>query len=291
MPATNRICVLGAPRTGSTLLRSLLDSQKGVIFAGEIYHPKQVSLHPKLRRHIPEQERTVAARDADPVGFLAHCAEVCPEPSFGLKLFQGHSKEVREHVIRAPDWKIVILHRDNFLAVYASRLAARETGAWSSHWQADGEKASEDDSESSGERPQRPRVRFDVAVFLKSRDTYLNYYDTLLKKCVKAGKVFYLIEYTDLLREEMVQNLAWQVGLPHTGRFTTVLRKQGASDVLSRFTNPEDALRTIERVARPDWAQEQGPKFQAQSRNGPDARTDDSWGERHLSRSVEPQPL
>ena len=131
MSATNRICILAAPRTGSSLLRSLLDSQEDVTFAGEVFHPKNVQLPRPLRRAIPAAEQTREARDADPVGFLERCVEACPTTVFGFKHFQSHADAVRDLVLERPEWRIVLLYRENFLAVYASRLAARASGAWS----------------------------------------------------------------------------------------------------------------------------------------------------------------
>jgi LPS sulfotransferase NodH len=246
MAASNKICILGSPRTGSTLLRQLLDSQQGVVFAGEVFHPKNVQVHPKLRARLPEAERTLVVRDADPVGFLEKLAAVCPEPTFGLKVFPSHADAVREHVIGSPDWRIVILYRANFLAVHASRLAARATGAFAAGKTPDGGK---------------PKVLFEADKFAQDWKVYDRYYDKLVRKCVAAGKPFHLVEYREVQRPEIVRNLARHLGFPHETPFKTGLVKEGSNDILSRFSNAEAAAEGIARIGRADWAREQGPLF------------------------------
>lgn len=257
MPATNRVCIMAAPRTGSSLLRSLLDSQDGVMFAGEMFHPGTVQLPQALKRAIPEAERSAAARDADPVGFLARCVDACPSEVFGFKLFQGHSEAVREHVFEQPDWKIVLLYRENFLAVYASRLAARATGAWSVKAKGAPDPAAE---------PEDKRVVFDVAKFNKARDGYMRYYDKLIHRCAKTGRPFHLIEYAEVQRAEVVQNLARHLGFPQVGSMSSGLRKQGSRDILSRYANPEEVRPAMAAIGRLDWAEERGALFETTDR-------------------------
>ncbi len=270
MSATNRICILAAPRTGSSLLRSLLDSQEDVTFAGEVFHPKNVQLPRPLRRAIPAAEQTREARDADPVGFLERCVEACPTTVFGFKHFQSHADAVRDLVLERPEWRIVLLYRENFLAVYASRLAARASGAWSATGptpagEAEEAEAAEAAAAAGPAAPRRP-VAFDAAQFHKSHDTYRRYFDKLLGRCAKAGKPFHVIEYAEVMRPEIVQSLARLLGFPSVGRVSSPLRKQGTARVLERFSNPADAMRAIAEIGRPDWAEERGPLFEVAER-------------------------
>lgn len=246
MPATTRIVLFGAARSGTSLLRGLLASPAGVLFAGDLFHPNAARLSPRLAGLLPP---VGAARDADPIGYLGRLADACPEPIFGFKWNLGHARAVRDHCIAAAEWRVVILYRDNILATYASALRATAAQRWNRRV-----------GDAAPAAP-APPVRFDPVGFARRHDQTLRHLDQLLRGCADAGKVFSLIEYTELQRPELVANLARQLGYPDPGALQAPVRKTGDRNILARFSNPDAAAAAIAALRRPDWAYEWGPRF------------------------------
>lgn len=247
MHARTRIVLFGVARSGSSLLRSLLASPPGVVFAGDLFHPGAARLPPRLAAWWPEGVPGRAARDADPVAYLETLAARCPAGIFGFKWNLGHSAAVRDYCIAAPDWRVVVLYRDNLLATYASAVGATAAQGWNRR---------------AGQAPRTaPRIVFDGAEFARRRGSILAHQDGLLRACAAAGKAFSLIEYTELQRPELVANLARQLGYPAPDALAAPVEKSGDPDILARFTNPEAAAAAIAALGRPDWARERGPRF------------------------------
>jgi len=236
-----RACLIAYARTGSSMLVSLLAAQRGTVFVGEPFHPAAVYLPPRFGGAEPATLR--ADRDADPLGFLAWLAEQAGPRVFGFKLLAGHAPPVRAHVICDPAWRILLLRRDNLLAVHASKLVAAARGDW----------------RSVPRDAPPPRVRFEEARFLEHCRLYERHYATVEAELASAAKPALRLSYLDLADAGRILAAARHCGVPHPAVPPPRTVRQGDPDIRSRFENPEDVDATLRAIGREDWAVEPFP--------------------------------
>jgi LPS sulfotransferase NodH len=131
-----RYIILGRPRTGSNLLRSLLNSHSGIVAFGEIYRNKQ-----EIGWDLPGyflNKKALTLFKNDPVDFLK--AEVFKEypkgvSAVGFKLFYDHAQDdSRKHLWpflkKQKELRIIHLKRKNILKSHLSYLKAIRSGSW-----------------------------------------------------------------------------------------------------------------------------------------------------------------
>ena len=124
-PVTGRFVILAAPRTGSTFLVDWLDRQAGVKCLSEIFHPNLVF----LRNYHPRQQllTDLNYRDQNAEKFLNDLMnELADTNSVGFKLFWNHNNYLLNALADRPDWKKVLLWRENLLEVFVSAALARK---------------------------------------------------------------------------------------------------------------------------------------------------------------------
>lgn len=256
MTVTSKAVIIAHGRTGSTLLVNLLNRQPGVRFLGEIFNEQAIFLPEAMRPEGQTPETLKVRRSEDPVGFLDEVVTLCREPIFGFKLLRGHSPAARAHVIADPDWRCIILYRDNYLAVHASLLTARATGVWVRYGPKDKPKPA-----AAAEADPLPPLAFDAGEFLRGFTQYRRYYLQSLRECDAAGKPFQLVEYHQLQRPEIVRNLARHIGVEAPVFPRVAVAKQGSPSLLERFSNPQDVMAALREVGRPDWAEDRESYF------------------------------
>ncbi|WP_211862246.1 hypothetical protein [Neoroseomonas soli] len=239
--------LLAHARSGSTMLMEYLDAQPDTSFAHEIFHQNKVHLPRFMPAAGKDQAALMAERDADPVAFLARVAAACPTSNFGFKWFRGHSAQVRDHVVSAPDWRVLVLYRENFLALFASQRTARLTGRYIAR--------------SPAAALPSPVLSFSPEEFLHEYDHYRRYYDGLIAQCDQAGKPFCLIEYKDLSNAAFLRNAARYIGVTEPAAPELVTFKQGSSRLLRRFEDQDLVRRTLDGLNRMHWLIEEDGFF------------------------------
>lgn len=239
--------LLAHARSGSTMLMEYLDAQPDTSFAHEIFHQKKVHMPRFMAAAGKDQAALLAERDSDPLAFLGRVVAACPTPNFGFKWFRGHSAPVRDHVIAAPDWRVLVLYRENFLALFASQRTARLTGRYIAR--------------SPDAVPPLPVLPFVPEEFLREYSHYRRYYDGLIAQCDRAGKAFHLIEYKDLSNRAFLRNAARQIGVGVPVSPPPAMVKQGTTRLLGRFAEPDVVLRTLETLNRLHWLVEEDGFF------------------------------
>jgi LPS sulfotransferase NodH len=246
MAAEVRSVMLAHARSGSTLLMEFLDAQPGMSFAHEIFHQEKVHL-PTFMDRPGDPAALKAMRDADPLGFLERVAAACPTPVFGFKWFRGHSPAVRDHVIADPSWRVLILYRENFLALFASQRTARLTGRYIAR--------------AAGAAAPLPMLPFDADAFLREYALYRRYYEGLLAQCDRAGKPFHLVEYQHLSHPALLRNAARAIGIAAPVAAAPTMVKQGSTRLIGRFEDPALVQRTLEGINRLHWLVEEDHFF------------------------------
>lgn len=133
-----RFIVAAYERSGSTMLVSALDGHPDIRCYSEVFNQR----HPMfMAMGLPEGSRWLdALRTRDPSGFVRrfvfrgyadHVTHV------GFKVFPEHARDQRfaatiATLFEGPDVGIIHLRRRNKLAMYLSRVRARQTSAWTS---------------------------------------------------------------------------------------------------------------------------------------------------------------
>ncbi|CAH0187153.1 hypothetical protein [Roseomonas sp. CECT 9278] len=244
MGAELRAVLLAHARSGSTLLMDVLDAQPDTSFAHEMFHQKTVNLPDYMGIARRDAAALKPERDADPNGFLDRVVAACPTRIFGFKWFRGHAPAVRDRLVADPAWRVVILHRENFLALFASQRTARITGRYMAR-------------DAGAIPPTAPPLPFDADEFLREHRRYRDYYDGLLRQCDGAGKAFHLVEYRQLSHPAVLRNVARHIGVEAPTLPAPRLVKQGSARLLARFADPGQVQRTLDRLGRPQWAIEE----------------------------------
>lgn len=131
-----RFILLGRSRTGSNLLRGLLNSHRGIIAFGEIFrHYGAIGWD---FSHFPQSKKMSSLIENDPVRFLeTRVFGNFPKhiSAAGFKIFYYHAhndawEPVWTYLNSQKDLKVIHVKRKNILKTYLSRRRALETNAW-----------------------------------------------------------------------------------------------------------------------------------------------------------------
>ncbi len=240
-----RFVLIGLPRSGTTWLQTLLNSDPRVWCRGEPFDAWQIDANGRKTRDLPD----LVARDADPGGFFdAFLAETRPsgEPlaAIGLKiLFQHHPALLQSVLPERPDLVLIHVMRENRLAQFASLRQAQITGRWT-------EKQTPPTPE-----PLRvdPRWAAEAANEFETRDFLLaRYLDTLPHRTLR-------ISYTDLADSRVQAQIFGALGLTDSPAWSSPLHKQGANRVADRFSDPEAMRAYFEPTGRGHWLEPELP--------------------------------
>jgi LPS sulfotransferase NodH len=131
-----KFIVLGRSRTGSNLLRGLLNAHSRIVTLGEIFrNPDAVEWG---MSHYPQSQSVVALYQTNPAKFLeTQVFRKWPRPiqAFGFKLFYYHAAAGPRSAIWAYlqnrlDLKVIHIKRRNMLRTHLSRARAARNDTW-----------------------------------------------------------------------------------------------------------------------------------------------------------------
>lgn len=240
-----RFVIIAAPRTGSNWLCARLRAQPDVWCHGEVFHPGKVWIRtPSEYDPFGDayQAELRAIREIDRVEFLNRIFGLSFGRSHaGFKIFEGHGDREAFKLAKDQSLAKVILSRNNFLAVYASRLVALQTRAYSAEQML---------------RVERPPVFFSKEEFSKYRSANAGFYSRILSRLDQTEQPYFGIRYDQV---GTVQGIA--ALLKYLGARTDVMPDstpdvRGSSDILSRFSNPEVAEAYLREHGLMHWAYE-----------------------------------
>ncbi|MFZ6756147.1 sulfotransferase [Undibacterium sp. Ji50W] len=129
--ATTRFVILAAPRSGSNMLCSMLDSHPDILCHHELFNPTGIFYALPLRDSDFQLARNMQERDQDPLRFLAkvwqqHASKSC----IGFKMTYQQNLAAFNSVLVAPEIKKIVLRRKNTVKSYVSKLIAEQSGIW-----------------------------------------------------------------------------------------------------------------------------------------------------------------
>lgn len=212
--------IFGAMRTGSNLLERTLAELGDTMCFGEAFNPSFVG-GPNRAELLGWD---VAARDADPAGFLAAMREEGGARLPGFRIFEGHAPELTRTLLADPDCRRIILRRDP-LQSYLSLKAAQETGQWMLR------------------NPARrivQRVPFVGVEFDTYRDRLLAHYRWLEAEMRRAGTDALLLDYAELQDRDVLERVARHIG--SMGQIPEVqpILRQNPEHLADRVTNYDE---------------------------------------------------
>ena len=140
--AKRRFVILAAPRSGSNMLCSMLDSHPDILCHHELFNPGGIFYALPLRDCDQQAEQEMLLRmqerDRDPLTFLAKQVwqRHGEESVVGFKMTYQQNLEVFQAVLAAPEIQKIVLRRNNAVKSYVSKLVAEQSGVWEDYGQA-----------------------------------------------------------------------------------------------------------------------------------------------------------
>ena len=130
MSTGTRFVILAAPRTGSNLLCTLLNSHPEVLCHHELFNPNGIFYALEYRDGSLDLG-SMEARDREPFAFLQRVWDHPQGAScVGFKMTRGQNRDIMQNVIEDPGVLKILLYRRNRLKTFISEQLARQTDRW-----------------------------------------------------------------------------------------------------------------------------------------------------------------
>lgn len=185
----------------------------------------------------------VAARDADPQGFLDRmlAGEGLDDPLppvIGIKvLFHHHPRLFREIIPQDAGLRLIHVRRDNKLAQFASARQVHLTGDWT--------------AKPDGAPP--PKIKA-APLWAAAQCNRLETEDFLMTRWIETlPNPSMRVDYAAMQQAETATRLLRFLGVASDVALRSGLRKQGQNRVQDRFANPRAIASHFRAIGRADW--------------------------------------
>jgi LPS sulfotransferase NodH len=250
-----RFVIVASARTGSSYLTTYLSRHGEICCHGESFHPKGVHLNGRILKHSPEERTKLEnelfdVRSREPGAFLQRLFELNNGLAHvGFKIFGKHNRTILEQLLHDSSVGKIVLFRPNVLAQYASLRAARKTSTW------------------GGEDRTRPEIRFHPGKFMEYYNNYVSFFSATMETLNQTGQAYHVMRYDELNNPVMLVRLFRFIGATPTlpTQRAGVQRVRASSDIVSRFSNPEDVLEFLGEHSLMQWTHESDLLFSALS--------------------------
>lgn len=229
-----RFVIMAAPRTGSNMLCTLLNSHPDILCHHEIFNPDGVFYALDLRNDSFSMG-TIEERDRDPVGFLARVwKNSLGFACVGFKITHRQNEVVFGSLFGDKELKIIILRRRNRIKTFVSWQLALQTGQWEVYRQSD--------------LPARPiTAKVDLVALRRQIGFNEGYYEEIREALLDSGQEHLETCYEDLFSVQEQSRMLRFLGLPDLHPDQRVQSvKQNPKDlreIVSNFDELEIALR------------------------------------------------
>lgn len=242
-----RFAIIGAARTGSNRLMAQLNAQSDIWCHGEILQKERcwVSGPPHWKKTFPNiEQELLALRKSDlPLFYERIYALSHGREHVGFKaLFENnYNLELIRHVVGDCRSLKIVLIRQNVLAVYSSKKAAIQSGAWNPYRM---------------RQMKRPLIEFVEAEFVELREGNSKHYNAVEDVLHDTGQGFLHFHYEYINDNARLSQLLSFIGAKPEPVTVSTPDVRGSSDILSRFSNPEVAERYLREHGLMHWAHE-----------------------------------
>ncbi|GAB4183968.1 MAG: hypothetical protein Tsb002_06490 [Wenzhouxiangellaceae bacterium] len=225
-----RFVILAAPRSGSNLLCTLLQSHDQVLCHHELFNPGGIFVALPLR-NTDFNLGTVSERDAEPHRFLQRVWAESPAAScVGFKMTHRQNESILRAVCADPGIHKIVLRRQARLKTYVSQLLAERSGVWEDYRDVP---------------PQRPLpVTVDYARLTQAL-AYNDEYYAELDQLIRGPRSD--VDYEDLFDHPVQQQLLHDLKLPPQPLFAAS-RHQNPFPLSILIHNLDDLRRQLQRA-------------------------------------------
>jgi LPS sulfotransferase NodH len=188
MTTTTRFLILAAPRTGSNLLCTLLNSHPEVLCHHELFNPNGIFYALEYRDGSLDLG-SMEARDSEPFAFLRRVWEH-PQGArcVGFKMTRGQDAAVMQGLINDSGVLKILLQRRNRLKTFISEELARQSDQWEVY--------------SKHELvTETPRLHVDIKAFWAHCELNESYYKDIEHALQVGGQTWTETAYEDILNE------------------------------------------------------------------------------------------
>lgn len=236
-----RFVILGAPRTGTNLLCTLLDSHPDVLCHHEVFNPD--GIYWALGHRDGTVDRgSIVERDVDPLGFLDRMWSNDLNHRFvGFKMTSGQAQEVLRSVVADAGVRKISVRRRNRLKTYLSMKVAEATQQWEVY-----------DAQSL---LPRPKVRLDAEELEANVRANAAFYDDIIGAMRRSGQQWLEVTYDELLDHTTHQRLARFLGFSYPPVLVAASVKQNPLDAHALL---DDVAAASAALAHTPWAAELG---------------------------------
>jgi hypothetical protein len=192
-----------------------------------------------------KQEKLLSQRSAD-VGAFVHrlLAMDAGRPHVGFKIFLRHNNI--GDVLGDTTLKKLVLFRANVLAHYASGLEAEASGAWTAKQM---------------QQLSRPLVHFEGKKFITHHNRYLNAYLEAFESLQATNQAYWVIRHDELNATPCISRMLSFLGASPSVAQARTYDVRAPTDVVSRFSNPEDVMDFLRSTNTTAWMYESDLSF------------------------------
>lgn len=227
-----RFVILSAPRSGSNMLSSMLNSHSSVLCHHEIFNPAGLFYALPLRGSQFAVAKNIEERDNNPYACLDNIWRMNENKTcVGFKMTHKQNTAVFYSVLNDKKVKKIILTRKNQVKAHVSKLLAQKTGVWEQY---------NNSAEPLNRLNDSTKEEHQVLVCPQElkNDINLNkrYYEEI-HLCLKESNQAYLdVEYENLKEAWTQQSLLHYLRLENQTLITRNI-KQNPSDLRKKISN------------------------------------------------------
>jgi LPS sulfotransferase NodH len=177
--------ILAAPRTGSNMLCTLLNSHPAITCHHEIFNPRGVFLA-LTHRTQPHVLPSCEERDRDPLSFLKRFWTTMTGPdALGFKWTKGQNQQVLDCLVTDRQVLKIVLRRRNRVKTFVSAEIALRTDQWEVY-------------EADELAVPRPQINIDGTKLRRHVAEYEQFYTDLTDELVRSDQNWICLYYEEL---------------------------------------------------------------------------------------------
>jgi hypothetical protein len=225
--------ILAAPRTGSNLLCTLLNSHPDILCHHEVFNPQGIFVA-LTHRDRPLDLGSPQQRDRDPLGFLDRVWESGRTyASVGFKWTRGQNEQVLTSVLADHAVKKIVLRRGNRVKTFVSEKIAHSIDQWEVYCE-------------QQLVTRRPRVCVEPAELRSHIALNEQFYDDLCSSLIRTAQPHLELEYEALFSpHEQTRLLRFLEVDPGRGSLKAASVKQNSTDLRDLVANFDQLARCL----------------------------------------------
>ncbi len=239
--------ILAAPRSGSNMLSSLLNSHTAVLCHHELYNPNGIFYALPLRGTDFQLAANTQQRDQAPLAMLSRVwANHLGHDCVGFKMTHRQNQAVFHFVLNDTRVKKIVLKRRNEVKTHVSKLIAEQSGVWEDYGVNTNSTTTNSVTTSRREEeltPANNAEKVTVNMDLLQQDVAFNraFYQQLSQQLSASKQTYLEVHYECLVERETHKEILDYLQLPYQA-LTTPSRKQNPTDVSQKISNYQSLI-------------------------------------------------